>query len=663
MLPARRAAVLLVALLALFAVPATALAADPVTVSGDGRARRRARHRRPGRRVGHGERPGRLDDDRRAGRVRGPGGGRRRRPGADRRHGPDLALGARRSELRAAWRRRPASLDVHDRGAAAARRGGRDGRRPDRDGLRPTASPRITPPSTDATAGRRRIAVRRGPAARAGRRMSPGRGAASLALSRAAAGADPGRPLDLDPAPAAGHPPDPRGRRPAPRGGRAAPARWRHGRPRPRSAAGFVDAARTAADEPDPARDHVAHRACRARSPTRRASRFRRWSPVRRARRTSRVPSRVAPSPVPAIGRASETRSSRSPGFARATIGHRASWTWLPSAISSTDDRVVLERGDREPRGAVVDAAHRVEQVGRRPGPGAVAGPRLLERRGRVPERHHHVGAASRAISSRAPGQLRRDRDHAQAVEDRLDRLGRQLRGRAQERRVVGAATLRGEARALEVEPQRLGAVVGGRPGSTRGPARRTRGSSSAGRVGRGGQEARHAAPEERPRHPVERRRVAGRREPAPAVDVEVDEPGGVDRALDGALLQRVGLDVDDPAVLDRDPARDDAVRQHQPAFAGPRARRSRLALLDLEPHVERVPVPRVARLGRLDGTPLHVRDHAPLDEQRRPGRDAEQAHVLGAGGRRGDRRVAAPEVDRRPRPARRGATPAPGRR
>ena len=34
MLPARRAAVLLVAMLALFAVPATALAADPVTVSG-----------------------------------------------------------------------------------------------------------------------------------------------------------------------------------------------------------------------------------------------------------------------------------------------------------------------------------------------------------------------------------------------------------------------------------------------------------------------------------------------------------------------------------------------------------------------------------------------------------------------------------------------------
>ena len=60
----------------------------------------------------------------------------------------------------------------------------------------------------------------------------------------------------------------------------------------------------------------------RARARRRPRSRGRRSGPARR-------PSRPATM-------ASLTSSSRSAGFSRAMIGHRAGWTWLPSAISST---------------------------------------------------------------------------------------------------------------------------------------------------------------------------------------------------------------------------------------------------------------------------------------------------------------------------------------
>ena len=107
------------------------------------------------------------------------------------------------------------------------------------------------------------------------------------------------------------------------------------------------------------------------------------------ARRGSRAPRRPRPRdrrsrlgrrPCPASEIASLTRSSRSAGFSRRMSG--------PDGRIDVDlvgdeldvGRVVEQRGDGQARRAMVDAAHRIEQVGRRPAAGRVPGPRLLRR-------------------------------------------------------------------------------------------------------------------------------------------------------------------------------------------------------------------------------------------------------------------------------------------
>ena len=75
---------------------------------------------------------------------------------------------------------------------------------------------------------------------------------------------------------------------------------------------------------------------------------------------------------------------------------------------------------------------------------------------------------------------------------------------------------------------------------------------------------------------------------------------------------------------------------------AGMTARRRRL--LDVEADVDGVPVRRVARLGRLQRTPLAVEDDATLDQHRVAARHPQQPRVL-LGGRCGrHRRRPAPQ-------------------
>ena len=68
--------------------------------------------------------------------------------------------------------------------------------------------------------------------------------------------------------------------------------------------------------------------------------------------------------------------------------------------------------------------------------------------------------------SSRA-GQLGRDREQAEPVDERLERRARGVGRDGKVARVVGPASGRGEERALEIEPERLGAVGRARPAAS----------------------------------------------------------------------------------------------------------------------------------------------------------------------------------------------------
>ena len=214
--------------------------------------------------------------------------------------------------------------------------------------------------------------------------------------------------------------------------------------------------------------------------------------------------------------------------------------------------------------------------------------------------------------------------------------------GRPEERRIVGAAAGLGEERPLEVEPQRLRAV-----GGCAGQPRRGRVSANVGegrqRRGHGRrQEPGHPAPQQVAGHPVEGLRAAHRVVAAPAVDVDVDEPGrdvwqllgrrrtrGPSRSAVDRLDRLDRFDLGDPAVLDGDPAgldpvvedeatadgRDLTAHALQPVVAS-------IGRLDLEGDRERVAVGGVARFGRLDRPAVPVADDASLDEQRVAGPD-----------------------------------------
>ena len=175
----------------------------------------------------------------------------------------------------------------------------------------------------------------------------------------------------------------------------------------------------------------------------------------------------------------------------------------------------------------MVDAGHRIEQVGRRRRPGGIAGARLIERsppsgRPRRPRRRSH----SQAMRSRGARQLGRDGDQPEPVEPRLDRRVGHV-GRHEQVSVVVRARRFASARN---GPSRLNpsgcAPSSGASGSQPGPARRRRSSVADGRLTAVGRN--DVTPRDRRRagHPVERARVAHRVVAAPAVDVDIDEPG-----------------------------------------------------------------------------------------------------------------------------------------
>ena len=111
--------------------------------------------------------------------------------------------------------------------------------------------------------------------------------------------------------------------------------------------------------------------------------------------------------------------------------------------------RVVQERGDGQTGRPVVDAAHRVEQVGRGAAAGRVAGPRLVDGRRRVAHRRRDPALAEPADQLEGARQLRRDRDQAQAVEERLEVAPVHVGRGPEVGRVVRAAARLGEERAL----------------------------------------------------------------------------------------------------------------------------------------------------------------------------------------------------------------------
>ena len=120
---------------------------------------------------------------------------------------------------------------------------------------------------------------------------------------------------------------------------------------------------------------------------------------------------------------------------------------------------IVEQRRERDAGRAVVDPAHRVEEVGRGRRPGRVAGPRLRDRRRRVADRDRHAVLAEPADELGRAGQLGRDGEQPEPVEERLERRARDV-GRDEEvGRVLRTVPRRREERALEVEPERLGAV------------------------------------------------------------------------------------------------------------------------------------------------------------------------------------------------------------
>ena len=141
----------------------------------------------------------------------------------------------------------------------------------------------------------------------------------------------------------------------------------------------------------------------------------------------------------------------------------------------------------------------------------------------------------------------------------------------------------------------------------------------------------------------------------APAVDVDVDEPGADERTVGGstpAELDRCdqpGLD-GDRAVFD--PVVEDQTTGDRVGPVGHRSAPERAAVfgwnafraLDVELHGETVAGRRVARLGRLDPPALPVLDDAALDEQRVTGPQGEEPSILGRRGGRIDRARSATE-------------------
>ncbi len=234
--------------------------------------------------------------------------------------------------------------------------------------------------------------------------------------------------------------------------------------------------------------------------------------------------------------------------------------------------RVVEQGGHGDARRAVVDAAHGVEEVRRRSRAGREAAVRLLEGRRRMTERDGDAAIAEPADELGRARQLRRDRHQSEAIDERLERRERHVRGHQEVGRVVGTPPHGGEERPLQVEAQRLGAV--GRAVREPSPDALGEGDQLVQRRGHGGRQERgHAATQEPPGHAVERVAVAHRVVAAPAVDVEVDEARRDERAalrwlvVEGrpprSTRPRRDRAAHDP-IVEHEPAADDRRRLHR---------------------------------------------------------------------------------------------------
>ena len=276
-----------------------------------------------------------------------------------------------------------------------------------------------------------------------------------------------------------------------------------------------------------------------------------------------RPPSRTSTSRPPIVpGRRPSRRAER----ASLTSSSRSAWLEpaderpergvdVEAVGDQLDERVVLEeRRDREARRTVVDAGHRVEQVGRRSGAGRVARPApgaRSPRSGRATRRRR--APRSQPIRSSAPGSSGRDRHDAEAVDQRLEVGGVDVGRAAQVRGVVGAAL-----RSARNGPSRLnpsGSAPSPAPrAASRGRGRRTRPASSSGAVTAVGRNDVTPCRSSAAGHPVERRRVAHRVVAAPAVDVDVDEARARCTAARRRRRAVVERDRGDQPVLDHEP-------------------------------------------------------------------------------------------------------------
>ncbi len=238
------------------------------------------------------------------------------------------------------------------------------------------------------------------------------------------------------------------------------------------------------------------------------------------------------------------------------------------------DVRVVASQGrDRDPWRPVLDAGHRVEQMGRARRARVVARPGGREVGRRMTDRDPDAETRQALDQLEAAGDLGRDGRQAQALDERLDVGPKDVRRVPDELLVVCALARRRDERPLEVEPERVGAV--GRGDRDPGPDALGEGMQlrQRRRPGRR-QEGRHAVAEEGAGHPVEVSRRPHRRVATPAVNVDVDEAGGEIRQLAvGGRRRSIDPDGVDPAVHDRERPDDDLVVEHEPAAGLDQAR------------------------------------------------------------------------------------------
>ena len=196
---------------------------------------------------------------------------------------------------------------------------------------------------------------------------------------------------------------------------------------------------------------------------------------------------------------------------------------------------------------AVVERAHRVEQVRAHRGAGVEAREELAGRRRRVSERHHHAGAGELRDQLERTGELGRHGDHPHPVRG-APAAGVAGGGFAEVRRRVGAARTGGEHRPFEVQAEhgcRTRAVAVRSDGVERRVAHGRRPGDD------GGQERRGALDGQPRRELCHAVRFGAEVDAVAAVDLQVDES----RAHPPVGSGGVGHDAGDHAAVEHHPA------------------------------------------------------------------------------------------------------------